>query len=77
MGAFVQRNENFKVDDKALKVWIRSRLAPHKAPEYYFWIVEGAGLPDRLPVNATGKIEKVKLRSIAKDLMTENPVAVK
>ncbi|PQE22356.1 long-chain-fatty-acid- ligase protein [Rutstroemia sp. NJR-2017a WRK4] len=70
VGAFVQRNQGFEIDEKGLKSWLRTRIAPHKVPERYFWIGEGSGLPDSLPVNATGKIEKVKLRDIANSLVT-------
>jgi acyl-CoA synthetase (AMP-forming)/AMP-acid ligase II len=70
VGAFVQRNQGFEIDEKGLKSWLRTRIAPHKVPEHYFWIGEGPGLPDSLPVNATGKIEKVKLRDIANSLVT-------
>jgi acyl-CoA synthetase (AMP-forming)/AMP-acid ligase II len=73
VGAFVQRTQNSKseteIGRKDVKIWLRNRIAPHKVPEYFFWIGEGQGVPDELPVNATGKIVKKELRAIAGGLV--------
>ncbi|KAL9636858.1 MAG: hypothetical protein Q9164_002562 [Protoblastenia rupestris] len=76
VGAFIHRATNSKpetgIGKKDLKIWLRNRIAPHKVPEHFFWIGEGAGIPDKLPVNATGKIVKMELRAIASGLVQRN-----
>lgn len=54
---------------KAIKQWLRNRLAPHKTPEHFFLLGDGGGIPDELPVNATGKVLKRDLREIATGLV--------
>ncbi|KUI58618.1 Putative acyl-CoA synthetase YngI [Cytospora mali] len=70
--AFVKRNERtkpgVKIGSKELKLWLRKRIAPHKMPEHFFWIGEGAGTPDELPINHSGKIVKAELRAVASRL---------
>lgn len=67
--AFVKRNEctkpEVKIGTKDLKLWLRKRLAPHKMPEHFFWIGEGAGAPDEIPINHSGKVVKSDLRAVA------------
>ncbi|ETS84287.1 hypothetical protein PFICI_02312 [Pestalotiopsis fici W106-1] len=53
------------VGSKELKLWMRGRIQPHKMPEHLFWIGEGNGVPDELPVNYTGKVVKSDLRAAA------------
>ncbi|KAK6072312.1 AMP-binding enzyme [Seiridium cupressi] len=76
VGAFIQRAKGLEtssgstesqahVGSKELKLWMRSRVAPHKMPEHFFWIGEGKGVPDDLPVNYTGKVVKSELRAAA------------
>lgn len=78
VGVFAQRAREPKsgvgIGKKEIKIWLRNRIAPHKVPEHFFWIGEGAGVPGVLPVNATGKIMKTELRAIATDLVQRNQV---
>jgi acyl-CoA synthetase (AMP-forming)/AMP-acid ligase II len=53
---------------KDMKLWLRNKLAPHKVPEHFFWLSTGGGVPDALPVNATGKVVKKELREVAINL---------
>jgi acyl-CoA synthetase (AMP-forming)/AMP-acid ligase II len=76
--AFVQANKQSEIkallQKKALKFWLRKRLAPHKVPEHFFFLGQGGGIPDTLPVNATGKVLKRELREIASYLIQQNIV---
>ncbi|KAK3339656.1 amp dependent CoA ligase [Lasiosphaeria hispida] len=80
VGVFVQRatkveeagtGNDKKIGDKELKLWLRNKIAPHKSPEHFFWLGEGAGVPSELPFNHTGKLMKGELRSIASDLVKQ------
>ena len=73
IGAFVQRTQRTEAEtgEQDLKIWLRNRIAPHKVPKYFFWIGEGAGVPDAFPVNSTGKLVKKELREIAVRLTQE------
>ncbi|KAI1137401.1 acetyl-CoA synthetase-like protein [Hypoxylon sp. FL0543] len=42
--------------------WVRTRLSGHLVPKYVFWI-------DEFPKTASGKIQKFKLRELAKELI--------
>ena len=44
----------------ALQSWARARLAGYKTPRHFRFV-------ESLPRNATGKVQKVKLREIYKD----------
>lgn len=68
--AFVQHaTASQKISNKEMKIWLRIRLAPHKVPEKFFWVGTGDGVPEALPVNATGKIVKKDLRAVARTLL--------
>lgn len=71
VGAFLKRKTDAgnAVGKKELRLWLRKRLAPHKVPEQFFWIGEGAGVPDVFPVNHTGKLMKAELREAAERLV--------
>ena len=73
IGAFIQRTEKSKAETelgkKEVKIWLRNKIAPHKIPDYFFWIGETEGVPNEIPVNATGKIVKKELGAIADSLV--------
>ena len=60
--AFVVARRGHDVDADALREWCRARLANFKVPRY----VEGI---DHLPQNASGKVTKFTLRTIADTLL--------
>lgn len=75
VSAFIQRrtpNEDplQELGKKELKMWLRSRLPPHKMPEHFFWTGEDSGVPDQLPINHSGKVLKAQLRTIASELVS-------
>ncbi|KAL4974556.1 hypothetical protein BDW66DRAFT_152727 [Aspergillus desertorum] len=71
--AFIQANKEASsgptLQKKAIKLWLRNRLAPHKVPEHFFVLGSGGGIPDEMPINATGKVLKKDLRDIASRLV--------
>ncbi|GMF74669.1 unnamed protein product [Aspergillus oryzae] len=69
--AFIQRAPDAQggLKSKDVKIWLRSRIATHKIPDHVLWIGEDAGVPDRLPVNASGKVLKTELSAIASSLV--------
>ncbi|RDW84211.1 class I adenylate-forming enzyme family protein [Aspergillus mulundensis] len=71
--AFIQGTKEAKcgptLRKKALKLWLRHRLAPHKVPEHFFVLGSGGDVPDEMPINATGKVLKRELRDIASCLL--------
>ncbi|RAQ49584.1 AMP dependent CoA ligase [Aspergillus flavus] len=69
--AFIQRAPDAQggLKSKDVKIWLRSRIATHKIPDHVLWIGEVAGVPDRLPVNASGKVLKTELSAIASSLV--------
>lgn len=71
--AFVHRKNGSDTDhtafEKSMRKWLKGRLEPLKYPTKIFWIGEEEKVPNLLPVSTTGKIEKVKLRSIACGIM--------
>ncbi|KAK0724657.1 putative amp dependent CoA ligase [Lasiosphaeris hirsuta] len=81
VGVFVQRATKAegtktnldakKIGDKDLKLFLRNKIASHKTPEHYFWLGEGAGVPDELPFNHTGKLMKQELRLVAITLVEQ------
>ncbi|KAL4904004.1 hypothetical protein BDW74DRAFT_168506 [Aspergillus multicolor] len=71
--AFIQGTKEAKcgptLQKKALKLWLRHRLAPHKVPEHFFVLGSGGSVPDEMPINATGKVLKRELRDVATSLL--------
>ncbi|KAI0886196.1 acetyl-CoA synthetase-like protein [Annulohypoxylon maeteangense] len=47
-----------------VKDWVRKHLSGHLVPKYVFWT-------DEFPKTASGKIQKFKLRELAKDLISK------
>ncbi|KAI0172895.1 hypothetical protein GGR52DRAFT_580533 [Hypoxylon sp. FL1284] len=50
-----------------LRDWVRKHLSGHLAPKYVFWMHE-------FPKTASGKIQKFKLRELAKELVAKGAV---
>ncbi|KAL4986020.1 hypothetical protein BDW68DRAFT_189205 [Aspergillus falconensis] len=77
--AFIQgtkgANSGPTLQKKAIKPWLRNRLAPHKVPEHFFVLGSGGGIPDEMPINATGKVLKRDLRDIASRLLKGDTIA--
>ncbi|RYP48722.1 hypothetical protein DL768_005442 [Monosporascus sp. mg162] len=57
-----QRGGVLSKDD--LKEWVRTNLSGHLVPKYVFWI-------DEYPKTASGKIQKFKLRELARELLAK------
>ncbi|KAL4735233.1 hypothetical protein BDV11DRAFT_174031 [Aspergillus similis] len=76
--AFIQATKEASsvpaLQKKAIRLWLRNRLAPHKVPEHFFVLGSGEGIPDEMPINATGKVLKRDLRDIATRLLTGNTI---
>ncbi len=74
VGVFIQQSsEGPRLTNKDLKTLLRKHnIAPHKMPDHFFRMGEGEGVPDRLPINLSGKIMKADLRSLARDLVKKN-----
>lgn len=72
VGAFIERQPGSEVSNRDVRLWLRSRLAAHQIPEHILWIGDGGGVPDRVPVNASGKVMKTELRRIADDLLLKD-----
>jgi fatty-acyl-CoA synthase len=60
--AFVIKRENKEVTEKELKVFIENNLARHKVPTYFHFI-------NAFPMTGSGKIQKFKLREMAKEIL--------
>ncbi len=56
--AFVVPNAGATIDVEALRAWCKDQMAGYKVPRH-------VRLIDELPLNATGKVDKLKLREIA------------
>ncbi|ERS99988.1 hypothetical protein HMPREF1624_03358 [Sporothrix schenckii ATCC 58251] len=53
-------NETLSPD--SIRAWVRDRLSPHLSPKHVFWTTS-------FPKTASGKIQKFKLRDVAKELL--------
>ena len=53
--AFIETEENIKIDKTALKKFLKENLANYKVPKYIYFV-------ENLPKNATGKVLKRELR---------------
>ncbi|KAI2468112.1 acetyl-CoA synthetase-like protein [Annulohypoxylon bovei var. microspora] len=82
VAAFVAVHGDVRTDESAdehkekvlskdeVKAWVKKHLSGHLAPKYVFWI-------DEFPKTASGKIQKFKLRELAKDLVHTTPTSDK
>jgi len=60
VGAFIQRFAGSDITEGDVQEYTRARLARYKAPKYVFFV-------DSYPMTASGKIQKYKLRDMAKE----------
>ena len=74
IAAYIHRapqDHNRLLTVKDIRVWLRKRVAAHKTPDHFFLVGEDAGVPQQLPVNASGKVLKTELSAIAVGLVKE------
>ncbi len=68
--AFIIMKEGTTATEEEIKEYVRARMSRHKVPSYVLFI-------DKLPMTASGKIQKYKLREQAVELLglsaTQNP----
>ena len=60
VGAFVRLKAGADLTEGDVQEYARARMARYKAPKYVFFV-------DEFPMTASGKIQKYKLRDMAKD----------
>ncbi len=60
VGAFIQRFAGSEITEGDVQEYTRARLARYKAPKYVFFV-------ESYPMTASGKIQKYKLRDMAKE----------
>lgn len=65
VAAFVQLREGAESSEEEIKQFCRDNMARYKTPKYVFFI-------DEFPMTASGKIQKYKLRNIAKERLGES-----
>lgn len=61
-GAFVIREENSDLTAEDIQDLCRAKMARYKCPQYVFFV-------DEFPLTTSGKIQKFRLREIAKELL--------
>ena len=62
VGAFVKRKPDADISESDVQEFARARIARYKAPKYVFFV-------DDFPMTASGKIQKYKLRDMAKEAL--------
>jgi fatty-acyl-CoA synthase len=62
VGAFVRRSAGSDITESDVQEYARARMARYKAPKYVFFV-------DEFPLTASGKIQKYKLRDMAKEAL--------
>ncbi len=62
VGAFVRRSAGSDITEGDVQEYARARMARYKAPKYVFFL-------DQFPQTASGKIQKYKLRDMAKEML--------
>jgi fatty-acyl-CoA synthase len=62
VGAFVRRTAGSEITEEDVQEYARARMARYKAPKYVFFV-------DEFPLTASGKIQKYKLRDMAKETL--------
>jgi fatty-acyl-CoA synthase len=62
VGAFVRRKAGADITESDVKEFARARLARYKTPKYVFFV-------EAFPLTASGKIQKYKLREMAKEAL--------
>ncbi|MDI6843014.1 MAG: AMP-binding protein [Anaerosomatales bacterium] len=62
VGAFIKKAPGADITEEDVQEYARARIARYKAPKYVFFV-------DEFPMTATGKIQKYKLRDMAKEML--------
>jgi len=65
VAAFIQLKEGMECSEDEIKQFCRENIARYKTPKYIFFI-------DEFPMTASGKIQKYKLREMAKEMIGES-----
>jgi len=60
VGAFIRRSAGSDISESDVQEFARARMARYKAPKHVFFV-------DAFPMTASGKIQKYKLRDMAKE----------
>ncbi len=62
VGAFIRRRAGSDITESDVREFARARLARYKTPRHVFFV-------DEFPLTASGKIQKYKLRELARELL--------
>ncbi|MBC7266624.1 MAG: AMP-binding protein [Anaerosomatales bacterium] len=62
VGAFIKKAPGADITEEDVQEYARARIARYKAPKYVFFVEE-------FPMTASGKIQKYKLREMAKEML--------
>ncbi|GAV31855.1 acyl-CoA synthetases (AMP-forming)/AMP-acid ligases II [Coriobacteriaceae bacterium EMTCatB1] len=62
VGAFIKKAPGADITEEDVQEYARARIARYKAPKYVFFV-------DEFPMTASGKIQKYKLREMAKEML--------
>lgn len=62
VGAFVRRSPGSSITESDVQEYARARMARYKAPKHVFFV-------DEFPMTASGKVQKYKLREMAKEML--------
>ena len=67
VGAFIILKEGATLTEDVVKDFCRGKIARHKIPKYVFFV-------EKFPMTASGKIQKIKLKDIGLQLLTEQGI---
>ena len=62
-GEATGQGEGETLSKEGIQNWVKTKLSDHLVPKYVFWI-------DDYPKTASGKIQKYKLRDLAKEMVS-------
>ncbi len=62
VGAFIKKAPGADITEEDVQEYAKARIARYKAPKYVFFV-------DEFPMTASGKIQKYKLREMAKEML--------
>lgn len=62
VGAFIKKAAGADITEEDVQEYAKARIARYKAPKYVFFV-------DEFPMTASGKIQKYKLREMAKEML--------
>ncbi len=64
-----EEEERETLGKRQIQDWVRTNLSGHLVPKHVFWI-------DEYPKTASGKIQKYKLRDLAKEMVSSPALAM-